>query len=206
MFIALEKQFLHLSARYNLPDNYPLFFSDTQTVSSLVKTVSMKLGVLCRLRQFFFPYQLLNHYRGLIRPLMEYPSQAWGGSTHTALLNRVESKTFRLINSPPLTDGLQSLTHRLSVASLSIFYRYFHGYCSSEFANCRTPPLLRPRCTRLSSSHPYSTPLPNARVNQHLHSSIPFTGKLCDSLADSVSPPSCNLNSFKRGVSKHLHH
>ena len=54
----------------------------------------------------------------------------------TALLNRVESKAFRLIDSPSLTDCLDS--H--NVASLSIFYRYFHADCSSELANCMPPP------------------------------------------------------------------
>ncbi len=100
----------------------------------------MKLGVLCRLRQFFSSYQMLTLYRGLIRPCMEYASHVWGGSTHTALLHRVEPKAFRLINSPPLTDCLQTVEHRHSVASLSIFYRYFHGYCFSELANCMPPP------------------------------------------------------------------
>merc|ERR1712035_105505 len=72
---------------------------------------------------------------------MEYASHIWGGSTHTSLLNRVESKAFRLINSPPLTDCLQSLKIHRNVASLSIFYRYFHGNYSSELANCMPTPL-----------------------------------------------------------------
>ncbi len=166
----------------------------------------MKLGVLCRLRQVFSPYQMIALYRGLIRPCMEYASHVWGGSTHTALLNMVEAKAFRLIDSPPLTDCLQSLNHRRNVASLSIFYRYFHGYCSSEVAKCMPPPLPRSRCTRLStSSHPYSVHLTNARVNQHLHSFFSFPGKLWNFLPDSVFPPNYNLNSFKRGVSRHLH-
>ena len=144
-FNASKTQFLHLSTRHNLPDNYPLFFNDTQLspsstlnilglsftknlnwklhISSLAKSASMKLGVLWRLRQFFSPHQLLTLYRGLIRPCMEYASHIWGGSTHTALLNRVESKAFRLISSPPLTDCLPSLNNRRSVASLTIFYR-----------------------------------------------------------------------------------
>merc|ERR1712035_54179 len=80
----------------------------------------------------------------------------------------------------------QSLKDRRSVASLSIFYRYLHGNCSSELANCMPPPLRRPRCTRLSLySHPFSVQLSNARVNQHLHSVIPFTGKLWNSLPES---------------------
>ena len=50
--------------------------------------------------------------------------------------------------------------------------------------------LTESRCTRLStSSHPYSVHLSNARVNQYLHSFIPYTGKLWNSLSWSVSPP-----------------
>ena len=59
--------------------------------------------------------------------------------------------------------------------------------------------------TRLStSSHLYSVHLPNARVNQYLHSFIPCTGKPWNSLPLSVFPPAYDLNSFKRGVSRHL--
>ena len=65
------------------------------------------------------------------------------GSTHTALLNRVESKAFCLINSPPLTDYLDSLSHHCNVASLSLFYHYFHADCYSELANCMPPPPSR---------------------------------------------------------------
>ena len=144
---------------------------------------------------FFPPSQLLALYRGLIRPCMEYGSHVWESLTHTTLLNRVESKGSRFINSLPRTDCLDSV---------SIFYRYFHADCSSELANCMPPSFPRPRCTRLSISHPYSVHLSNTRVNQYLHSFIPYTGKLWNSLPVSVFPPAYNLNSFKRGVSRHL--
>ena len=83
---------LHLSTRHNLPNNYPLFFSDTQLSPSpslnipglsftcnlnwklhisLPKTASIKLGVLSRLRQFYSPLQLLTLYRGRICPCMK---------------------------------------------------------------------------------------------------------------------------------------
>merc|ERR1712035_290670 len=76
---------------------------------------------------------------------------------------------------------------------------------SSELANCMPPPLPRPRCTRLSTlSHPNAVQTPNARVNQYLHSFIPSSGKLWNSLPLSVFPPSYDLNSFKREVSRHL--
>ena len=226
-FNASKTQFLHLSTRHNLPNNYPLFFDNTQLspsstlnilglsltqnlnwklhISSLTKSASSRLGVLYRLRQFFSPAQLLSIYRGLVRPRMEYASHVWGGSTHTALLDRVEAKALRLISSPPHTDSLLPLKFRRNVASLSIFYRYFHADCSSELANCMPPPLPRPRCTRLSThAHPYTVQTPYARVNQHLHSFIPHAGKLWNNLPSSVFPPAYDLNSFKRRVSGHL--
>ena len=99
LFNASKTQFLHLSTQKNLPDNYPLYFDNTHLspsstldilglsfikfnkkshISSLAKSASNKLGVLCHLHQFFFPYQLLNLYRGLIHPCMEHASYIWG--------------------------------------------------------------------------------------------------------------------------------
>ncbi|MPC41574.1 hypothetical protein E2C01_035173 [Portunus trituberculatus] len=122
-----------------------------------------------------------------------------GRSTHTVLLDSVESKAFRLINSTPLTDCLQPLSHRRNVASLCIFYRYFHANCSTDLAKCMPPLFLRPRCSRLSFSfRPCSVQLTNTRVNQYSQSFIPFTGKLWNSLPASVFPSSYDLTFFKR--------
>ncbi len=108
---------------------------------------------------------MLTIYKGLVRPCMEYASHIWGGSTHTALLNRVESKALRLTDCPHLSYCHLPLKSRRTVASLSIFYRYFHAHCSSEVADCMPPPLPEPRQTRLSSfAHPYSIQTPYARV------------------------------------------
>merc|ERR1712035_290190 len=171
-------------------------------ISSLAKSASMKLDILWRLHPFFSPLQLLALYRGLIRPCMEYASHIWGGSTHTSLLKKVESKAFRLINSPPLTDCLQSLKIRLSVASLSVFYRYFHGNCSSELANCMPTPsggLAAPDF--LLTLIPF---LSNSLMQELTSIFIPFTGKLWNSLPESIFPPAYDLDSFKRGMSRHL--
>ena len=101
-----------------------------------------------------------------------------GGSTHTTLLNRVEFKAFRQVNSPQ-TD---SLGHRRNVAPLSLFYWYFHANCSSELANCMPPSLTQFCYIRVSTSHLNSVYLSNARVNQNLPSCIPYTGRLWNSL------------------------
>ncbi|MPC66742.1 hypothetical protein E2C01_060893 [Portunus trituberculatus] len=139
----------------------------------------MKLGILWHLRQIFLSLQLLTLYKGLIHPCMEYSSCVF-------LLDRMESKAFRFMNSSGLTDSLQPLSHCPNVASLSIFYCYFHANCSTDFANCM-PPLLQSRCTSLSSSsHPSSVLLSNANVNQYSQTFIPFPGKLWNSLPASV--------------------
>ncbi|KAL7646526.1 UNVERIFIED_CONTAM: hypothetical protein RMT77_001777 [Armadillidium vulgare] len=122
VFNASKTQLLHLSSQHNLPHNYDIFFENTQLKPSSVlnilaesfshdlswrdhftplsKQASKGLGVLRCLRNFFTQPQLLALYRGAVPLCMEYASHIWGGSTHTALLEKVESKTFRLINSP----------------------------------------------------------------------------------------------------------
>ncbi len=153
----------------------------------------------------FSPNQLLSTYKGLVRPRVEYASHVWGGSTHCNLLDRVESKAFRYISSPPLTDWLQPLKFRRSVASLSIFYCCIHAYCSSNVAACMPPLLPLPRCTRLATDAPSHTiQIPYARVNQYLYSFIPFPSQLWNRLPRSVFPPSYDFQLFKRGESGHL--
>ncbi len=172
----------------------------------LAKSASSKLGVLYRLQPISSPNQLLTMYRGLVRPCMEYACHVWGGSTHMSLLDRVESKAFRLIRSLPRTSYLLvPLNSRRDVASLSISCRYFHANCSSVLANCMPPLLPRPRHTRLSSqAHSYTVLTPFARVNLYHDSFFPLTGELWNRLPASVFPPVYDLNAFKRGVSRHF--
>ena len=111
-------------------------------ISTLAKLASRKFGVPWRLRPFFSPSKFLALYRVLTLPCMEYGSHVRGGSTYTALLNRVESKVFRLINSPPLTDCLYSISHWCNVAYLSLFNGYVHADCSSDLGNYMPPPIV----------------------------------------------------------------
>ncbi|KAL7643214.1 UNVERIFIED_CONTAM: hypothetical protein RMT77_006505 [Armadillidium vulgare] len=227
VFNASKIQFLHLSTRHNLPHNYDILFENTQFepssvlnilgvsfsrdlswkdhITSLSKQASNRLGVLRRLQNYFTPPQLLALYRGVVCPCMEYASHIWGGSTHTALLEKVESRAFRLINSPALTNSLQSLSARRIVASLSLYYRYYNRHCSSELSDRIPPPLRRARATRLSTqSHPFSVQLSDPRLNRYAQSYIYSTCKVWNTLPSSVFPTSFDLHTFKRRVSGHV--
>ena len=97
-------------------------------ITSLSKQAFKRLGVLRLLQNYFTPPQILALYRGVVRLCMEYASHILGGSTHKALLEKVESRAFHLINSPAPTNSLQSLFARRIVASLSLYYRYYNGH------------------------------------------------------------------------------
>ena len=174
-------------------------------IESIAKSASRKLGVLFRCRNFFSSAELLQLYVGLIRPCVEYCSHVWGGSPYTRLLDRVEAKAFRLVGDARLTSSLDSLSLRRSVASLTIFYRIYFGYCSHELRSIIPPPLPRPRSTRqAASSHSFCVRLSNDRLSRHSESFIPTTARVWNSLPQSVFPDSFNISLFKRRVCRHL--
>ena len=174
-------------------------------IQQIAKSASAKLGILFRCRPFFTSEQLLRIYKGLIRPCLEYCSHVWGGSSSTYLLDRVESKAFRLINAPLLTSQLPSLKLRRDVASLSLFYRYYFGRCSDELYYCIPGPKNWGRNTRLATaSHEFCVEVGNPRIDRYGACFFPYTANLWNSLPPSVFPSSYNLSSFKSRVYKHL--
>ncbi|KAL7637846.1 UNVERIFIED_CONTAM: hypothetical protein RMT77_011458 [Armadillidium vulgare] len=100
---------------------------------------------------------------------------------------------------------LQSLSSRRIVASLSLYYRYYNGHCSSELSRRIPPPLRRARATRLSTqSHPFSVQLSDPRLNRYALSYMYSTGKVWNTLPSSIFPTSYDLHTFKRRVSGHV--
>ena len=54
-------------------------------------------------------------------------------------LDAIQRRAIRQIGDPALTDTLDSLAHRRSVSALSLFYRYYHGFCSDEIKSIIPP-------------------------------------------------------------------
>ena len=74
----------------------------------------------------------LHLYKSTINTCMGYCCHVWAG-THSCYLELID-KLQKQICRTSLAASLEPLAHRPNVASLSLFYRYYFGKCSSELA------------------------------------------------------------------------
>ena len=120
-------------------------------IVSIAKTASKKIGALIRSMKFPSPEVALYLYRSTIRPCMEYCCHVWPGalSCYLELLDKLEKRICRTVG-PSLIASLEPLAHHRKVASLSLFYRYYFGRCSSGLAQLVPLPYSRGRSTRYS--------------------------------------------------------
>ena len=71
----------------------------------------------------------------------------WCPSCYLDLLGKLQKQICRIVG-PSLAASLEPLAHRRHVASLSLFYRYYFGRCSSELAQLVPLPFSRETSTR----------------------------------------------------------
>ena len=84
---------------------------------------------------------------------------------------------------PSLAASLEPFAHRRNVASLSLFYRYYFGRCSSELAELVPLPYSRGRSTRYSDRlHDFSVTIPRCYKDVSVNSFFPRTARLWNSL------------------------
>ena len=74
-------------------------------------------------------------YKSTICPCMEYCLHVWAGAPrcYLELLEKLQKQICRTVG-PSLAASLEPLAHHQNVASLSLFYMYYFGRCSSELA------------------------------------------------------------------------
>ena len=105
------------------------------TLYLLLKLPPRKLESWFVLWSFFSLEVALYLCKSTVQPCMEHCCHVWVGapSYYLELLDKLQKRICRTIG-PSLAASLEPLTHRWNVASLSLFYRYFFGRCSSELA------------------------------------------------------------------------
>ena len=117
----------------------------------IAKTASKKIGALIRSMKFLSHEVALYLYKSTIQPCMEYCCHVWAGapSCYLELLDKLQKWICRTVG-PSLAASLEPLAHRRNVASLSLFYRYYFGRCSSELAQLVPLPYSQGRSPRYS--------------------------------------------------------
>ena len=96
--------------------------------------------------------------KGGVRTLEE--TMAGTPSYYLELLDKLQKRICRTVD-PSLAAYLEPLAHPRNLASLSLFYRYYFGRCSSELAQLVPLPYSRGKCTRYSDSlHDFSVTIP----------------------------------------------
>ena len=100
---------------------------------------------------FLFPEVALYFYKSTIWPRLKYCCHVGVGalSCYLEMLNKAQKGICRTVGSY-LAACLEPLAHRRNVASLSLFYRYYFGRCSSEHAQLVPLPYSQGRSTRHS--------------------------------------------------------
>ena len=75
---------------------------------------------------------------------MEYCCHIWASasSCYLELLDKLKNRICRTVG-PSFAASLEPLAHHRNVASLSLFYRYYLGRCSSELAQLVPHPFSR---------------------------------------------------------------
>ena len=95
--------------------------------------------------------------------------------------------------------------HRRSVSALSLFHRYYHGYCSDEIKSIIPPKASFARNTRFSKiQHPYALKLDTYRTNVFANSFIHMTSREWNSLSPTVFTATYNHQSPKTRIHRYL--
>ena len=172
-------------------------------VVSIAKTASKKIGTLIRSMKFLSPEVALYLYKSTIRPCMEYFCHVWAGapSCYVELLDKLQKWICRTVG-PSLAASLEPLAHCRSVASLSLFYRYYFGRCSSELVPL---PYSRGRSTCYSDRlHDFSVTIPRCYKDVYVNSFFPRTAGLWNSLPIECFRLTYDLSGLKSRINRYL--
>ena len=175
-------------------------------IISIAKTASKKIGALFHTMKFLSPEVALYLYTSTICPCMEYCCHVWAGapSCYLELLDKLQKQICRTV-VPSLAASLELLAHCQNVASLSLFYRYYFGRCSSELAQLLSLPFSRGRSACYSDRlHDFSVTILRCYKDVYVNSFFPDTTRLWNALPIECFPLTYNLTGFKSRINRDL--
>ena len=158
----------------------------------------ISIRALIHFMKFLSPEVALYLYKSTIRPCMEYCCHVWASapSCYLKLLGKLQKRICRTVGLS-LAASLEPLAHRRNVASLSLFYRYYFGRCSSELAQLVPLPFSRDRSTRYSDRlYDFSVTIPRCCNNVYVISFFPRTTRFWNSFPIECFLLTYNLKGF----------
>ena len=175
-------------------------------IISIAKTVFKKIGSLICSMKCLSPEVALCLYKSTIQSCMEYCCHVWAGAPtcYLELLDKLQKRICRTVG-PSLAASLETLAHCRNVASLSLFYRYYFGRCSSELAEVVPLPYTRGRSTLYSDRlHDFFVNIPRCYKDVYVNSFFPRTARLWTFLPVEWFPLTHDLSGFKSRINRHL--
>ena len=128
----------------------------------------------------------------------------WSPSCYLELLDKLQKQICSTVG-PSVAASLEPLVHHRNVASLSLFYRYYFGTCSSELAQLVPLPFSRGRSTCYSDRlHDFSVTIPRCYKDVYINSFFPCTARLWNFLPIECFPLTYDLSGFKSRISRYL--
>ena len=133
---------------------------------------------------------------------MKYCCHVWADvpSCYLEFLDKLHKGICRTVG-PSLATSLETFAHLQNVASLSLFYRYYFGRCSSELAQ------LVPLCLSYWGSihysdtfHDFSVNIPRCYKDVYVSSFFPHTARLWNSLPIECFHLTYNLKGFNGSI------
>ena len=149
-------------------------------IISITKTASKEVvAVICYMK-FFSPEFTLYPYKSSMQSCMEYCCHVWDGvsSCCLELIDKLR-KRIRSGVDPSLDASFGPFAHLRNTVTLSFFYRYYFGECSSELTEL--VPLHYSRGTSIRYSdrlHDFSVTIPRCYKDVYVDSFFPRTARL----------------------------
>ena len=126
---------------------------------------------------------------------MEYCCNVWARapSCNLELLEKLQKRIYRTVG-PSLAASLEPFAHCWNVASLSLFYRYYFGRCSSGLAQLVPVPFSWGRFTHyFNRLHGFSVTVHRYCKDVYVRGFFRHTARLCNSLHIECFPLTLSL-------------
>ena len=109
------------------------------------------------------------------------------------------------MHGPSLAASVEPMAHHQNVASLSLFYRYYFGRCSSELDHLVPLPFSRGRSNCYSDRlHDFSVTIPRCYNDVYVDSFFPCTARVWNYLPIECFPLNYDLSGFKFRINRHI--